>query len=35
MTMEELVQLQFLTDMVVIPDEVYESPTKIRNGVEG
>ena len=31
MTMEELVQLQFFTDMVTIPDEVYETLSKIRN----
>ena len=31
MTMEELVQLQFLTDMVTIPDEVYETLSEIRN----
>ncbi|WP_262173164.1 AAA family ATPase [Saccharococcus sp. Marseille-Q5394] len=30
MTMEELVQLQFFTDMVTIPDEVYETLSKIR-----
>ncbi|MCM3743234.1 AAA family ATPase [Sporosarcina luteola] len=30
MTMEELVQLQFFTDMVAIPDEVYETLSKIR-----
>ncbi|MEK5069918.1 AAA family ATPase [Sporosarcina sp. FSL K6-1508] len=29
-TMEELVELQFLTDMVAIPDEVYETLSKIR-----
>ena len=31
MTMEELVQLQYFTDTVTIPDEVYESLSKIRN----
>lgn len=31
MTMEELVQLQFFTDMVTIPDEVYDTLSKIRN----
>jgi len=31
MTMDELVQLQFFTDMVTIPDEVYETLSKIRN----
>jgi len=31
MTMVELVQLQFFTDMVTIPDEVYETLSKIRN----
>ncbi|MBO0587739.1 AAA family ATPase [Sporosarcina sp. E16_8] len=31
MTMEELVQLQFFADMVEIPDEVYETLSKIRN----
>lgn len=31
MTMEELVQLQFFTDMVTIPEEVYETLSKIRN----
>ena len=31
MTMDELVQLQFFTDMVIIPDEVYETLSKIRN----
>ncbi|PID14824.1 MULTISPECIES: AAA family ATPase [unclassified Sporosarcina] len=31
MTMEELVQLQFFTDMVTIPDEIYETFSKIRN----
>ena len=30
MTMEELIQLQFFTDMVAIPDEVYETLLKIR-----
>ncbi|MCM3712359.1 AAA family ATPase [Sporosarcina luteola] len=30
MTMEELVQLQFFTDMVAIPDEIYETLSKIR-----
>jgi len=30
MTMDELVQLQFFTDMVTIPDEVYETLSKIR-----
>ena len=30
MTMEELIQLQFFTDMVAIPDEVYETLSKIR-----
>ncbi|MFS0688957.1 AAA family ATPase [Sporosarcina sp. 179-K 8C2 HS] len=30
MTMEELVQLQFFTDMVAIPEEVYETLSKIR-----
>ena len=30
MTMDELVQLQFFTDMVAIPDEVYETLSKIR-----
>ena len=30
MTMEELIQLQFFTDMVTIPDEVYETLSKIR-----
>ena len=30
MTMNELVQLQFFTDMVAIPDEVYETLSKIR-----
>ena len=29
--MDELVQLQFFTDMVTIPDEVYETLSKIRN----
>lgn len=31
MTMDELVQLQFFTDMVTIPDEVYDTLSKIRN----
>ncbi|PID03711.1 ATPase [Sporosarcina sp. P2] len=31
LTMDELVQLQFFTDMVTIPDEVYETLSKIRN----
>ena len=31
MTMEELLQLQFLTDIVPIPDEVYETLSEIRN----
>ncbi len=31
MTMDELVQLQFFTDMVAIPDEVYDTLSKIRN----
>ncbi|MFJ7936448.1 AAA family ATPase [Sporosarcina sp. NPDC096371] len=31
MTMDELVQLQFSMDMVAIPDEVYETLSKIRN----
>ncbi|QUW20962.1 AAA family ATPase [Sporosarcina sp. Marseille-Q4063] len=31
MTMDELVQLQFFTDMVTIPEEVYETLSKIRN----
>lgn len=31
MTMEELVQLQLLTDIVTIPDEVYETLSEIRN----
>jgi len=31
MTMEELVEFQFLTDMVTIPDEVYETLSEIRN----
>lgn len=31
MTMEELVQLQFFTDRVTIPDEVYETLSEIRN----
>lgn len=31
MTMDELVQFQFFTDMVTIPDEVYETLSKIRN----
>ncbi|MFJ8066336.1 AAA family ATPase [Psychrobacillus sp. NPDC096426] len=30
MTMEELLHLQFLTDKVVIPDEVYQALSKIR-----
>ncbi|KAA0965519.1 ATPase [Sporosarcina sp. ANT_H38] len=30
MTLDELVQLQFFTDMVAIPDEVYETLSKIR-----
>ena len=30
MTMEELIQLQFFTDMVAIPNEVYETLSKIR-----
>ena len=30
MTMEELIQLQFFTDMVAIPTEVYETLSKIR-----
>lgn len=30
MTMDELVQLQFFTDMVTVPDEVYETLSKIR-----
>jgi MoxR-like ATPase len=30
MTMNELVQLQFVTDMVAIPEEVYETLSKIR-----
>ena len=30
MTMDELVQLQFFTDMVAIPNEVYETLSKIR-----
>ena len=34
MTMEELVQLQFLTDKVVIPDEVYQALAKIRVGLK-
>ena len=33
MTMEELVHLQFLTDNVVIPDEVYKALSKIRVGL--
>jgi len=33
LTMEELVQLQFLTDMVTIPDEVYETLSEIRNNL--
>ena len=33
MTMEELVHLQFLTDKVVIPDEVYKALSKIRVGL--
>ena len=33
MTMEELVQLQFFTDMVTIPDEVYETLSEIRNAL--
>ncbi|SDN72863.1 MoxR-like ATPase [Psychrobacillus sp. OK028] len=33
MTMEELVYLQFLTDNVVIPDEVYKALSKIRVGL--
>ena len=35
MTMEELVHLQFLTDRVAIPDEVYETPIEDSYGVEG
>jgi len=31
LTMEELIQLQFLTDMVTIPDEVYVTLSEIRN----
>ena len=31
MTMDELVQLQFFTDMVTIPDEVYDTLSKIRS----
>ncbi len=31
MTMDELFQLQFFTDMVTIPDEVYDTLSKIRN----
>ena len=31
LTLEELVQLQFVTDMVTIPDEVYEALSEIRN----
>ncbi|MFS0689914.1 AAA family ATPase [Sporosarcina sp. 179-K 8C2 HS] len=31
MTMEELLQLQFLTDIVPIPDDVYEKLSEIRN----
>ena len=31
MTMDELIQLQFFTDMVTIPDEVYETLSEIRN----
>ena len=31
LTLEELVQLQFLTDRVTIPDEVYEALSEIRN----
>jgi len=31
LTMEELIQLQFFTDMVTIPDEVYDTLSKIRN----
>ncbi|MFD1926516.1 AAA family ATPase [Sporosarcina siberiensis] len=31
MTMDELVQLLFFTDMVTIPDEVYDTLSKIRN----
>jgi len=30
MTMEELIQLQFFTDVVTIPDEVYETLSKLR-----
>ncbi len=30
MTMDELVQLQFFTDMVAIPDDLYETLSKIR-----
>ncbi|GGA40971.1 AAA family ATPase [Psychrobacillus lasiicapitis] len=33
MTMEELMHLQFLTDKVVIPDEVYKALSKIRVGL--
>ncbi|MFC5591594.1 AAA family ATPase [Sporosarcina soli] len=33
MTMEELIQLQFFTDMVAIPDEIYETLSKIRMGL--
>ncbi|MFJ7827822.1 AAA family ATPase [Psychrobacillus sp. NPDC096623] len=33
MTLEELVHLQFLTDNVIIPDEVYKALSKIRVGL--
>ena len=33
MTMEELVQLQFFSDMVTIPDDVYETLSEIRNAL--
>lgn len=31
MTMDELVQLQFFTDMVAIPDKVYDTLSKIHS----
>jgi len=33
LTMDELIQLQFVTDMVTIPDEVYETLSEIRTNL--
>jgi len=33
LTMEELIQLQYFTDIVTIPDEVYETLSEIRNNL--